>query len=59
MRVPDNHVFYRNFGKKNELNFILKSNVPLLVNKNFSTKIISYEGQKLVSKYNNNIKNQL
>lgn len=56
IKVPYNYIFYRNFGKKNELNFILKSIVPLLVNKNFSTKIITYDRQKTIPKHTNNFK---
>jgi two-component sensor histidine kinase len=56
IKVPYDYIFYRNFGKKNELNFILKSFVPLLVNKNFSTKIITYDRQKTIPKHTNNFK---
>lgn len=56
IKVPENYIFLKNFGKKNEINFTLKIATPLLVNKNLSTNIITYNGRELLSKYDKDIK---
>jgi hypothetical protein len=56
IKVPDNYIFLRNFWENNELNFTLKVPVPSLVNKNITTNIINYDGQKLIPKNFTNIK---
>ena len=56
IRLPDNYLFLKNFGKKNEINFTLKLSVPFLVNKNLSSNFITYNGRKLLPKYASNIR---
>lgn len=57
IKIPDNYLFLRNFGKKNEINFTLKRNVPLLVNKNYSTNIVIYRNGKVLPKFKSDIEN--
>lgn len=56
IKTPSHFLLLKNFGKQNEINFTSKTSIPLLVNKTISTNVVTYNGEKLISKYDSTIK---